>query len=43
VLVGLLPVILLSRAIARTHPDRGAEPAAPPPATLASSRSTSGA
>jgi iron(III) transport system permease protein len=29
VLVGLLPVILLSRAIARTHPDRTAGTSAP--------------
>ena len=32
VLVGLLPVILLSRAIARTHPDRAVEASAPPSA-----------
>jgi iron(III) transport system permease protein len=36
VLVGLLPVILLSRAIARTHPDRAAEASAPPSVELGS-------
>jgi iron(III) transport system permease protein len=40
VLVGLLPVILLSRAIARTHPDRAAEPSPAPSAVLASPSSS---
>jgi ABC-type Fe3+ transport system permease subunit len=43
VLVRLLPVILLSGAIARTHPDRAAERSAAPSAALASSPSSSGA
>ena len=43
VLVGLLPVILLSRAIARTHPDRAAEVSEPPSAGLAPPPATRGA